>query len=117
MAVKIRQEINLTNVTADPVDSVEASYGGGGIAKIDPTNYNGKTAYFDDASLKVVPITGDFEPDGDVDYNDFALFAQHWLTVAGDQAFDALYDISNPKNDAIDIFDLVSLAENWLKTE
>jgi hypothetical protein len=44
---KIRQEINLTNVTADPIDSVEAWYGNGGIAHLDPSNYTGYTAYFE----------------------------------------------------------------------
>ena len=33
---KVRQEINLTNVTADPVDGVEASWGGGGIGETCP---------------------------------------------------------------------------------
>jgi hypothetical protein len=28
---------------------------------------------------EVFPIPGDFEPDGDVDFADFAVFAEHWL--------------------------------------
>jgi len=28
---------------------------------------------------EVFPIAGDFEPDGDVDFVDFAIFANHWL--------------------------------------
>jgi len=28
---------------------------------------------------EVFPIAGDFEPDGDVDFGDFAIFANHWL--------------------------------------
>jgi len=28
---------------------------------------------------EVFPIAGDFEPDGDVDFADFAIFANHWL--------------------------------------
>jgi hypothetical protein len=44
---QIRQEITLTNVTADPVDSVEALYGGGGIVRVDPNDFNGATAFFE----------------------------------------------------------------------
>jgi hypothetical protein len=47
MTIKIRQEINLTNVEADVVDGVEAEYGFGGVVKIDPDDYNGKSAYFE----------------------------------------------------------------------
>jgi len=31
---------------------------------------------------EVFPIAGDFEPDGDVDLADFAIFANHWLLGA-----------------------------------
>lgn len=44
---KVRQEINFTNVTADPVDSIEASYGGGGIIYIDSTAFNNETTFFE----------------------------------------------------------------------
>ena len=33
---------------------------------------------------EVFPIAGDFEPDGDVDFVDFAGFANHWLLGVGD---------------------------------
>jgi len=33
---------------------------------------------------EVFPIAGDFEPDGDVDFADFARFANHWLLGVGD---------------------------------
>ena len=36
---KIRQEINLTNVIADPVDSVAEFYGDGGAAFTDIVDY------------------------------------------------------------------------------
>ena len=43
---KIRQEINLTNVTADPVDSVELNYGASGVVKRYSNNFNNSTGYF-----------------------------------------------------------------------
>ncbi|GAH52604.1 unnamed protein product, partial [marine sediment metagenome] len=33
---------------------------------------------------EVFPIAGDFEPDEDVDFADFAIFANNWLAGVGD---------------------------------
>jgi len=32
---------------------------------------------------EVFPIAGDFEPDGDVDFVDFGIFANNWLLGVG----------------------------------
>ncbi len=58
------------------------------------------------------PPMGDFEPDGDVDMEDFAVFALAWHTEEGD-------DFWNPSCDLyadgfIDIFDLDLVVGNWL---
>ncbi len=62
----------------------------------------------------VVPWPGDFEPDGDVDYNDFALLASAWLTKTGEERYNPLYDINVTSDGIIDMLDLMVFADNWL---
>ena len=66
--VDIRQEINITNVTADPVDGVAVFYGGSGLAEINASDYNGATGYFEivaknsDRSARSVTISSNDNP-------------------------------------------------------
>lgn len=57
---------------------------------------------------------GDFEPDGDVDFSDFALLAQRWMLTSEDTGFERYYDISDPGDDLINMQDFLIFAENWL---
>lgn len=57
---------------------------------------------------------GDFEPDGDVDFSDFALLAQRWLSTSEDMDFEKKYDISEPDDNEIDMHDILIFSENWL---
>ena len=50
----------------------------------------------------------------DFDGYDFAGFALTWLTKAGNANWNPDWDISNTKDDIIDIHDLAVFGENWL---
>jgi hypothetical protein len=60
------------------------------------------------------PLPGDFEPDGDVDFYDFAVLASAWLSSPGDGNWNPACDISDPNDSVIDELDLAVFAENWL---
>jgi hypothetical protein len=70
--------------------------------------------YIDDVEI-IGAITGDFEPDGNVDGLDYALFALAWLTGEGDQKYNPLFDISEPSDGFIDENDLDVFIKNWLE--
>jgi formylglycine-generating enzyme required for sulfatase activity len=61
-------------------------------------------------------IPGDFEPDNDVDWADFAVLFSAWQTHSGDALWNNSVDISDPNDGVIDIFDLFALAQHWLGT-
>lgn len=67
-------------------------------------------------SLEYLHATaGDFQPDGIVNLNDFAILAQRWMVDSGNALYDDLYDISIPRDNSIDIKDIEVLLDNWLK--
>jgi hypothetical protein len=66
-------------------------------------------------SCLVGPRPGDFEPDGDVDFDDLAVLAAAWSTLDGHPAYNPLCDMNNPPDSEIDILDLLVFAENWLR--
>jgi len=63
-------------------------------------------------SVSDEPLTGDFEPDCDVDFVDVAIFAGAWLSQFGEPDFNEDCDIV-PDNE-IDGEDLQQLVMNWL---
>jgi hypothetical protein len=70
--------------------------------------------YIDDVEI-IGAITGDFEPDGNVDGLDYALFALAWLTGEGDEKYNPWFDISEPSDNFIDEKDLNIFVQNWLR--
>ncbi len=62
----------------------------------------------------VSPVPGDIEPDGDVDLNDFAVFALSWLSEDGQSHYDPLCDIDSTVDGLIDLLDLAIFVQNWL---
>ena len=64
--------------------------------------------------LAAEPMRGDFEPDCDVDFCDFAVLALAWRSGEGDGDWNPACDISQPKDGSIDYKDLDVLAGNWL---
>ncbi len=66
----------------------------------------------DDILFEVTP--GDFKPDGDVDFVDFAVFVLAWQSKDGDENWNQACDISEPNDDVIDYNDLDVFSKNWL---
>jgi len=68
-------------------------------------------------SFLLTPISAgpaDFEPDTDVDLEDFAVFAAAWKSRQGDQNYEPLCDLAEPKDNFIDERDLAVFAESYL---
>jgi hypothetical protein len=57
---------------------------------------------------------GDFEPDTDVDLEDFAVLAAAWKTTPMHPNWNPACDISDPRDDLIDERDLAIFALNYL---
>jgi hypothetical protein len=72
----------------------------------------------DDVSISGVQVAegirGDLEPDCDVDFNDYAIFALAWRCDPADADWNPACDISDPKDDIINEKDLRALSDNWL---
>jgi hypothetical protein len=66
------------------------------------------------ATASAQPTPGDFEPDCDVDLDDFAVFASAWLSSLGSENWNPDCDISDPSDNIIDELDLEVFTENWL---
>jgi hypothetical protein len=73
---------------------------------------------FSDTSYKVFQILclrpGDFEPDGDVDFDDLAALASSWEMAAGQPFYNPDCDISDPNDGIIDERDLAVFTDYWL---
>jgi hypothetical protein len=67
-----------------------------------------------DASLASgSPILGDFEPDGDVDFNDLTILVNQWLQIPGSPSADIA---PQPGGDNfVDFRDFALFAESWLE--
>ncbi|MBN2272407.1 MAG: hypothetical protein JXN61_17480, partial [Sedimentisphaerales bacterium] len=57
---------------------------------------------------------GDFDYECDVDFADFAILAQAWLTEHGDAQWNPVCDIGIPNDSAVNMLDLEEFVENWL---
>jgi hypothetical protein len=73
-------------------------------------NPNHNTTAPSQVSSARTALSGDFEPDGDVDFDDYARFASHW---PNDGAFDKEYDLDDDND--VDTRDLAILFGNWLE--
>jgi hypothetical protein len=62
------------------------------------------------------PISGDFEPDCDVDFYDFAFLGQSWLSSIGQTNYNPVCDISELIDGVIDELDIAVFAEHWLES-
>jgi hypothetical protein len=60
---------------------------------------------------------GDFNYTCGVDLEDLLLFAESWMTQPGDPAWNWMRDISDPKDQRIDLSDFAVLAENWYRID
>lgn len=71
-------------------------------------NYN--TTAPSQVSSARTTLPGDFEPDGDVDFDDYSRFASHW---PNDGAFGSEYDLDDDND--VDLRDVAILFGNWLE--
>jgi len=60
-------------------------------------------------------IAGDFEPDCDVDFFDFRILADAWLSGLGDGNWCLPCDIAEPNDNIINILDFQIFTSNWLE--
>jgi beta-lactam-binding protein with PASTA domain len=65
-------------------------------------------------AIGIAASLGDFDQDGDVDLNDYALFASAWSTEAADGGWNRDCDISIPADNRVDGRDLSVYVDNWL---
>lgn len=65
-------------------------------------------------SSVVTPYPGDFEPDGDVDLKDFAVFTRAWLAEDGQIQYNPVCDIDSSSDSSINLPDLAVFVQNWL---
>jgi hypothetical protein len=63
--------------------------------------------------LTAEQITGDFEPDCDIDLFDFSILANSWLTGSGGPLFNPDCDISMPADGVINESDLEVFCTSW----
>jgi len=63
-----------------------------------------KETAFEDQEYKAASVQGDFNGDGQVNLNDFAILASKWHKVS-----------ENPSSASTDFQDLLNLADNWLR--
>ncbi|MHC4570645.1 MAG: hypothetical protein ACYS0C_01025 [Planctomycetota bacterium] len=78
----------------------------------------GVNAGGDSTSFLLTPIPAgpaDFQPNGNVDLEDFVVLAAAWRSRPGEQNWNPFCDISEPKDDIIDERDLAVLADDYLK--
>lgn len=59
-------------------------------------------------------LFGDFDGDGDVDFDDIMLVASRWNTAVGDADYDPTYDLDDDGD--IDIVDIMLVAIHWGET-
>ena len=60
-------------------------------------------------------IDGDFNGDNHENFEDYSIFAKTWTALPGQTNWNPSCDISEPKDDVIDLKDLSVFASNWLK--
>lgn len=70
--------------------------------------------FIPELSIAADPYPGDFEPDGDVDLQDFAVLALSWQSSSGDGNYNPYCDINTPPDYSINMLDLLVFVDNWL---
>ena len=77
----------------------------------------GGTSSFSRTVFLLTPIPAgpaDFQPDGSVDLEDYAILAAAWRSTPADDNWNPFCDISEPTDNIIDERDLAVFSSNWL---
>ena len=94
---------------------------GGGTADTNVMKIDGGEIYNEplwvDWTVPNLQLLGDFDNSGKVDFIDFAILANAWMSNPAQANWDARCDIAKPPDNVIDILDLEILAQNWLKVD
>jgi len=106
--------------TPDPIqgqwasEPVEVTIGGGSVDIVLSLG----DAYLDNFEVTratlVLDSVADFNNDGDVDFEDFAILGLAWRSSISDDNYNPIYDISEPSDGIVDERDLAILCDNWL---
>lgn len=82
----------------------------------DEINNNYRGFAIDDVrvSAQKSQLRGDVNQDSRIDFVDFALLAESWMTQSAGPAFDSTADIAEPADSRIDPLDLQIMADCWL---
>ncbi len=59
--------------------------------------------------------TSDFEPDGDVDFDDFSRLLSAWLTNETAPQWDCRFDIAEPDDGVVSFPDFSEFARQWMQ--
>ncbi|MBW8000565.1 MAG: hypothetical protein FVQ80_00905 [Planctomycetes bacterium] len=105
------------NVTISPAGMAKFAASTPQGAKIGHTNNNGNPAssvYPTALAVTAIPPTADFDSDGDVDGDDYAILANCWGTQLGDGDYNPLCDIGLPPDNKINFIDLEEFTSQWL---
>ena len=86
----------------------------------DPWSTPFETGGFDLDAVGVIhekTLLADFNGDGIVDFPDYSIFAEAYLSEPGDENWNQQCDISEPADNIIDMLDFVWFVDEWLNTE
>lgn len=65
--------------------------------------------------VPIDPISGDFDATCDVKFPDLAILSAAWMTQLGQANYNPACDINNPKDNAVNLSDLLVFANHWLQ--
>jgi hypothetical protein len=97
-------------------------------AQGDPLNWNWSTSGLSRSSggyvpsvkligtVPINPVVGDFDLNCNVKLPDLAILSAAWATSQGQANYNSSCDISNPKDNTINLADLIVFANHWLQT-
>ncbi len=66
-------------------------------------------------TIPIEPMAGDFDATCNVKLPDLAVLAAAWKSQAGDADYNSACDLSTPKDNTVDLLDLLVFAEQWLQ--
>jgi hypothetical protein len=114
----------VTNMVQDWVTTPSANYGmlvnSDGVASSDSHRFYASNEVADASTRPKLIITytfaltGDFEPDGDVDFADYAAFAPHFRRNDCEELNDWCDGADFNQLDGVNLDDLKALTDNWL---
>jgi hypothetical protein len=67
-------------------------------------------------TVPIDPVAGDFDASCDVKLPDMAILSAAWMTQQGQAGYNPACDISSPKDNTVNLSDLIVFAAHWLQT-